>query len=122
MTGMRKNKVEQSRLKLQEVTEDFEYGKQQLGTSFQNAANSLLSAWDNLQDQQENKTLARTVYNQVKLQYDEGMASLTDLLNVESSLLEAESLYNQQLLKYRLSNLDMQKSTGKLNEIISQKK
>lgn len=120
-SGMRKNKVEQSKLKLQQVNEDFEYAKQQLGTGYQNATNSLLSAWDNLKDQQENKALAREVYNQVKLQYNEGMASLTDLLNVESSLLEAENLYNQQLLKYRLSNLDMKKSTGKLTEIINQK-
>jgi outer membrane protein TolC len=81
--------------------------------------NSLHSSWKNLQDQQENKELASQVYHQVKLQFNEGMASLTDLLNVESSLLEAENLFNQQLLKYKLAEIELLKATGKLKTLIN---
>ena len=70
-------------------------------------------------DQNENKTLANQVYKQVKLQFDEGMASLTDLLNVESSLLEAENLFNQQLLKYKLAEVELLKATGKIKTLIN---
>lgn len=118
-SGMRKNKVLQSQLKLQEDNEDFELNKKYLETNFQNATNSLLSAWSNLMDQNENKTLANQVYKQVKLQFDEGMASLTDLLNVESSLLEAENLFNQQLLKYKLAEVELLKATGKIKTLIN---
>ena len=120
-SGMRKYKVLQSKSKLLQVSEDFKVRKRQLSTSYENAVNTLMSSWKSLQEQQENKDLAKEVYDQVKLQFDEEMASLTDLLNDESSLLEAENLYNQQLLKYQIAELDMYKSTGKLKEIINSK-
>lgn len=65
------------------------------------------------------KELANKVYEQVKLQFDEGMASLTDLLNVETSLLEAENLFNQQLLRYKLAEIEILKTTGKLQSLIN---
>ncbi len=117
-SGMRKNQVMQSQLKLKQTQEDFELAGKQLETGYQNAVNTLHSAWAGLQDQRENKALANEVYGQVKLQFDEGMASLTDLLNVESSLLEAENLFNEQLLKYKLAGIDLLKSTGKLKTLI----
>lgn len=118
-SGMRKNKVKQSQLKFQQNQEDFDLNRKYLETGYQNSVNSLLSSWSNLQDQQENKALANQVYSQVKLQFDEGMASLTDLLNVETSLLEAESLFNQQLLKYKLAEIELLKATGKLKTLIN---
>jgi outer membrane protein TolC len=118
-SGMRKNRVLQSQLKLQQNQEDFDLNKKYMETGYQNAVNSLLSSWSNMQDQQENKALANQVYRQVKLQFDEGMASLTDLLNVETSLLEAESLFNQQLLKYKLAEVELLKATGKLKSLIN---
>ncbi|MBL7973030.1 MAG: TolC family protein, partial [Prolixibacteraceae bacterium] len=118
-SGMRKNKMKQSQLKLQQNQEDFDLNKKYLETGYQNSVNSLLSSWSNLRDQQENKALANQVYSQVKLQFDEGMASLTDLLNVESSLLDAENLFNQQLLKYKLAEIELLKATGRLKTLIN---
>ena len=118
-SGMRRNRVLQSQLKFQQNHEDFDLNRKYLETGYQNAVNSLLSSWSNMQDQQENKVLANEVYGQVKLQFDEGMASLTDLLNVESSLLDAENLFNQQLLKYKLAEIELLKATGKLKTLIN---
>jgi outer membrane protein TolC len=118
-SGMRKNRVKQAQLKFEQDQSDFDQSKNYLETSYRNASNSLLSSWSNLQDQQENKALANRVYDQVKLQFDEGMASMTDLLNVETSLLEAESLFNQQLLKYKLAEIELFKATGKLKTLIN---
>ncbi len=118
-SGMRKQKLIQSELKLQETQQDFDLNAKYLETNYRNASNSLLSAWANLQDQKENKELANKVYGQVKLQFDEGMASLTDLLNVETSLLEAENLFNQQLLKYKLAEIDLLKTTGRLKSLVN---
>jgi len=116
-SGMRKNKLGQSKLQLRQIEETFNQTKQELGTGYQNAINSLWSSWKSLQVQKENKELSHEVYDQVKLQFDEGMASLTDLLNVESSLLDAENLYNQQMLKYHLSKVELLKATGSLNSL-----
>ena len=118
-SGMRKQKVLQSQLKLEQNMEDLKLNSKYLTTNYKNATNSLLSAWSNLQDQKENKELASKVYAQVKLQFDEGMASLTDLLNVETSLLDAENLFNQQLLKYKLAEIDLLNTTGQLKTLIN---
>ena len=118
-SGMRKDRVKQSQLKFEQNQEDFDLSKKYLETNYQNATNSLLSSWMSLQAQQENKELANQVYKQVKLQFDEGMASLTDLLNVDSSLLDAENLFNQQLLKYKLAELELLKATGKLKTLLN---
>jgi outer membrane protein TolC len=118
---LRHSKVMQAKIQLQEMQEDVSLHKKQLGTGYQHAANSLVSAWDVLQAQEENVSLARDVYHQVQLSFHEGMSSLTDLLSVESSLLEAESLYFQQLMRYQIAQLDMKKSTGNLQKIISTK-
>jgi outer membrane protein TolC len=120
-SGQRHSKVMQSKLQLKELNEDFNTNTQQLGTNYENAVNALASSWKGLQDQQQNKALARQVYGQVKLSFKEGMASLTDLLSTESSLLDAENLYNQQLLKYRVASLEMKKATGSMLSIIHEK-
>ncbi len=120
-SGERHSKVMQSKLQLKELNEDIHTNTQQLGTNYENAVNALASSWKGLQDQQQNKALARQVYGQVKLSFNEGMASLTDLLSVQSSLLDAENLYNQQLLKYRVASLDMKKATGSMMSIIHEK-
>ena len=120
-SGKRHSKVMQSKLELKELDEDFNTNTMQLGTNYENAVNALASSWKGLQDQQENKALANQVYGQVKLSFNEGMSSLTDLLSVESSLLDAENLYNQQLLKYRVASLEMKKATGSMLSIIHEK-
>jgi len=118
-SGKRKQKVLQSQLRLEQNMEHLKLNSKYLNTNYKNASNSLLSAWSNLQVQKENKELANQVYEQVKTQFDEGMASLTDLLNVETSLLEAENLFNQQLLKYNLAEIELLKATGKLKTLIN---
>ena len=117
-SGTRYQKLSQSKLKLQESQESFEMNRKYLETGYQNALNSLFSAWMNLKTQEENKNLANEVYGQVKLQFDEGMASLTDLLNVESSLLDSETLFNQQLLSYKLAEIDLLKATGRIRTLL----
>lgn len=120
-SGERHSQVMLSKLKLKELNEDFNTNTKQLGTNYENAVNALASSWKGLEDQQQNKVLAKQVYDQVKLSFHEGMASLTDLLSTESSLLDAENLYNQQLLKYRVATLDMKKATGSIQSIIHEK-
>ena len=120
-SGERHSQVMQSRIELKKLNEDISTNTKQLGTNYENASDQLLSSWKGLKDQQENQALAKQVYNQVKLSFNEGMSSLTDLLSMESSYLEAENLYNQQLLKYRIARLDMKKATGSMLSIIHEK-
>jgi len=59
-----------------------------------------------LNTQKENMALAEELYNVTKLSYREGVAPLTELLNAETSLKEAQSQYITALLQIKLGELD----------------
>jgi len=119
-SGVNYYKLKQSQVKQLQLHEDIAKTKDLLTISYNNAfleyqtANSLLSA------QKENKELAQKVYNQTSLQYQEGMASMADLLNVNSDYLQADNSYNQQILKCKTAEIKMLKASGNLKSLVKQ--
>jgi outer membrane protein len=67
--------------------------------------------------QEENVALARDITNKLFLQYKEGEASLTDLLNAQTALSEAETNYWNQVFDYKLSVIKLLKAAGRLDEL-----
>ena len=65
----------------------------------------------------DNVGLAREISDKLMLQYKEGVVSLTDLLNAQTALSEAETNYWQQVFSYKLAVLKLLKTTGKLHEL-----
>lgn len=113
-SGSNYYKVRQSELKRDQLNEDIEQSKQLLTIQYKNAYSEFLTASSLLLVQKENRDLAEKVYKQTLLQYQEGMASLADLLNVNSDLLQADNTYNQQILKCKTSEVNMFKASGSL--------
>lgn len=68
--------------------------------------------------QYENVNLAEEVYESVKLQYKEGTTSMSELLNAETSLKEAQTNYLKALVQVKVAELDILKSSGELTLII----
>ena len=68
-----------------------------------------------LKTQAENVRLAREISETTMLPYKEGTAPLSDLLNAQTALAEAETNYSQQTFVYRLSVLKLLKATGQLD-------
>jgi len=58
--------------------------------------------------------VAREVYNNTTLQYQQGIANMSDLLNAESSFKEAQTNYTNSLLNFLIAQLDLEKSKGTL--------
>ena len=58
--------------------------------------------------------LAHEITDKLVLQYKEGVASLTDLLNAQTALSEAETNYWQQVFSYKLAVLKLLKAAGQL--------
>lgn len=67
--------------------------------------------------QEENVALARDITNKLFLQYKEGEASLTDLLNAQTALSEAETNYWNQVFDYKLAVIRLLKAAGRLDEL-----
>jgi len=68
-----------------------------------------------LKGQSENVALAREITEKLVLQYKEGVVPLTDLLNAQTALSEAETLYWQQVFAYKLAVLKILKASGNLS-------
>jgi len=117
-SGVTRSKVKQNVLKKAELEEDIFKAKDLLTVSFQNAYLDYQTSYNMLNVQKENKELARKVYDQTSLQYKEGMASMADLLNVNSDFLQAENSYNQQILKCKTAEVKMLEASGKLKSLV----
>lgn len=120
-SGVNHAKVKQAKIKEAQLQEDILRTSDLLGVSYNNARSEYQTAINLLSVQNENRALALKVYTQTSLQYKEGMASMADLLNVNSDFLQADNSYNQQILKCKLAELKMLKATGNLKQLANNK-
>ncbi|MDP4266906.1 MAG: TolC family protein [Bacteroidota bacterium] len=121
-SGVNSAKVNQAIMKKAELQEDIMQTKDLLNINYKNALSEYQTAHDLLSVQKENLELSQKVYRQTLLQYQEGMASMADLLNVNSDFLQADNSYNQQILKCKTSEIKMYKASGNLKPWINSKK
>lgn len=111
------NKVMGYRLEEEKLIED----RRQLAAGkrleFNIAHEQFMTALQALRTQSDNVALAREITDKLVLQYKEGVASLTDLLNAQTALSEAETNYLQQVFGYKLSVLKLLKAAGRLEDL-----
>lgn len=115
----RRSRVKQANVTLQKIGQQLEENKLNLNTAFENARLQLLNNLSTIKTQKENVSLADEVYSSTQNNYNLGLASLTDLLNAETSLAEAQNSYNEALLQYKLAELDLIKSNGNLPSLLN---
>lgn len=68
----------------------------------------------NLKTQKENTKLAKLNYDNLKYQYDNGVQPLIEVLNAETTLLQAQDNYINALYQALVDKVDLDKSLGKL--------
>ncbi|HEY1166365.1 MAG TPA: TolC family protein [Chitinophaga sp.] len=115
----RRSRVRQANVKLRQLNKQKEETALSLSTAFENAKLQVQSNLTTIKAQQENVDLANEVYASTQNNYKLGLASLTDLLDSETSLTEAQNNYNEALLQYKLAELDIIKSNGNLKNLLN---
>ncbi len=93
----------QNTLKMMEKMIDLEVVASQ--TMFSNAVLSLSS-------QQQNIKLADEVYSVSKVKYEQGLATISDVIDAETSLKESQINYYDALYEYQIAKVECQKATG----------
>lgn len=116
-SGSTRARITQARLRMDQLNENMIKTKDLLAVNYNNALSDYQSALKLLEVQTENRKLALDVYRKTLSLYKEGMASMTEVLNVNSDFLQAENSFNQQALKCRLAEIKILKSTGSLSSI-----
>lgn len=118
-SGGDRAKVKQAKFKQAQLQEDIRQTRDMLNIKYNNALLEYQTAQNLLGVQTENRQLAERVYKQTKMQFEEGMASMADLLNVNSDFLQADNSYNQQILKCKTAGIKMLEASGTLKTLIN---
>lgn len=114
----KRNKIMQSNLQANQLNLNKKYLTNQINNDFVNARNDLHQNKEVLHAQEENMKVAGELYNVAKLSYTEGITPLSELINAENSLREAQTQYLTAMLQMNLAQLDLMKTSGQLSKII----
>jgi len=88
--------------------------KNNIRLEYGNYYRQYLSDMENLKTQKENTTLAKLNYDNLKYQYDNGVQPLIEVLNAETTLLQAQDNYINALYQALVDKVDLDRSLGKI--------
>jgi outer membrane protein TolC len=114
----KRSKVRQKNVQLQRLETDLTETTQTIAMNYYNAKAQLKTTGESVQAQHANLQLAEKVYAQTAMLYREGLASLTDLLETENSLHEAKTTHTSEIIRYRKTEVDLLKASGRIEELI----
>lgn len=91
--------------------------RKNMETQYLNATNDLMNNQRNFQKQKDNYLLAEEVYQVTTDRYREGIASMTEVLQDEMRMSEAQNNYLSAHYNYQVANLTLLKLTGQLDRL-----
>ena len=110
-------RVRQADVDIRKIQADKEDTKLSLDLAFENARTQIENSLITIKNQKENAQLAQEVLDNTRNNYYQGLAPLTDLLDAENSLVEAQNNYTSALLEYKLAEIQLIKSKGELRTL-----
>ncbi|RDV13586.1 TolC family protein [Pontibacter diazotrophicus] len=117
--GFKKDaQAKQSQLEMRKLDEDLDKFNTNTAATLTNAISQLQNSEAAIQAQNQNVTLAQEVYDTTNQLYKEGLSPLTDLLEAEVQLREARTNLNNEVLKFKIAQLNYLQATGELKTLI----
>ena len=118
--GLNKSaQIQQSKIRRMKTERDMLFTRQQANMEFENAAKSYETSYASYLAQKENVALANSVYDVTLQNYNEGVSPLTDILQDESSRIQAQSQLIESLLKVKQAEVDLLKSRGEIKNLLN---
>ena len=114
----RRSKIRKAKLDAENARLAYEDALKGLRTQYANAVDELTNSRRNFAKQRDNYRLAEDVYAVTAERYREGIASMTEVLQDEMAMGEAQNNYLTAHYDYRLTNLSLLKLTGRLDTLI----
>ena len=113
-----KAKVQQNQIDIDKLEIDIKDTKLGLDQAYQNAKAQIENSLATLESQKANVKLAEDVLADTKSNYQYGLATLTDLLDAENSLVQAKNNYTTAILNYKIAEVQYYKSKGELKNYL----
>jgi outer membrane protein TolC len=114
-----KARLKQADVSIRKLNEDINQAKLSLNLAYENAKTQINNSIITLNTQKENVELAEQVYFNTQNNYNNGLATLTDLLDAENSLTEAQTNYSSALLDYKVAEIQLEKAQGTLKSLLN---
>jgi outer membrane protein TolC len=114
-----KNRVKQADVSIRKMNEDLANTNLALNLAFENAKTQINNSIITLNNSKANEQLAEEVFNNTQNNYNNGLATLTDLLDAERSLTEARNNHTAALLNYRVAEIQLIKAQGQLKTLLN---
>lgn len=115
----RRSKLRKAKIDIENARLSYENTRRDLETKYQNAVNELMNNERNFTKQKDNYLLAEDVYEVTTDRYREGVASMTEVLQDEMRMSEAQNNYVNAHYNYRLTNLTLLKLTGQIESLLN---
>jgi len=112
-----RSKVRQADVEIKQYEADRLETSNALNMAYENAKIQLRNSLNTINAQKKNAELAREINLSTQNNYNNGLASLTDLLETENSLTQAQNSYTQALLNYKVAEIQLIKSKGEIKTL-----
>jgi outer membrane protein TolC len=113
-----RSRVRQANVDILKAEEDRRETTNALNLAYENAKIALRNSINTINSQRQNVQLAEEIYQSTQNNYNNGLAALTDLLDTENALTEAQNSYTQALLNYKIAELQLIKSNGNIKSLL----
>ena len=98
--GSTKAKIQQAEVDLLDIEEQINETKLALSLEYHNAKAQIENAIQSVEIQKENVALAEKVLSNTQANYQQGLASLTEIIDAENALTDARNNHSNALLEY----------------------
>ena len=116
----RQSQFAQSKLSLASLELTNKLNLQTYKLNVENASTNIVSTYTNLKKTKENLQLATEMMNASTVEYREGTATLSSLLDADYSYKEARTNYTTSLLDYLTAQLSYHKNNGTITEFVNE--
>ncbi|TDS61531.1 TolC family protein [Myroides indicus] len=118
--GSVRAKTRQAQIDIEKLEADKKDTQLAMDLAMHNAETQINNSMITLNTQKENVNLAKEVLSDIENNYKNGLASLTDLLDAETSYADAQNSYTNALLDYKLAEIQLIKAQGELKKLIQE--
>ncbi len=115
----KRSKSRQAKVDYQKVALTLDDTKEKFSVDFKNARNNYFNYQDNVNRQEKNIQLAENVYRETALKYREGLASMSDLIQDEMGLNNAQISFLNALYNFKEAELNIMSLSGEIKKLMN---
>ena len=110
----RKSKIDQKKIEFNKLDIQLNQLNENIDMELTNARNQIVLQETTIQSRKDQLALAEKIYEQTQMQFKEGLINITDVIQADNSLREAQNNYIVSVINLLNAQLKWKKAAGKL--------